>query len=351
MDRAFLTTTHGQIGCTTCHAGNPGAAAPAVAHRGLIGRPSDNPTKACGACHPDVTATFTKSLHFTARGLEHGLRALTGSVRWSMAKPAFLKSCQSCHATCGDCHVSKPPYSTNPIVLGGLQAGHRFAKRPPMELTCAGCHGGRVAAEYTGAYEGFPADVHYTKVKLACADCHTGAQLHGVGGETATTRFRVSSRPKCTDCHPGAAAGQSRSRPHNVHSGKLSCQTCHGGIGKSCVNCHAGSGSTSLPALKIGRNLRPELPFTTTLLRHVPTTRDMIDRVTGLEHTLVNFDRVPTWKTATPHNIQRVTARSSTCAACHNNPNLFLRLRDLAPDDSQANGTVVTAPPLPIPTR
>jgi hypothetical protein len=298
-----------------------------------------------------VAGTFSKSLHFTARGLEHGLRALTGSVRWSMARPAFEQSCQSCHATCGDCHVSKPPYSNNPLILGGLQNGHLFARKPPMEITCAGCHGGRVAAEYMGQYEGFPADVHFTKAKMSCTDCHTAAQLHGTGSTTATTRFAVATRPKCVDCHPAAAPGKSTIRPHNVHGGKLSCQTCHGGIGKSCVNCHAGSGATSVPVLKIGLNLRPELPFTYTLLRHVPTTRDMIDRVTGLENTLVNFDRVPTWKTATPHNIQPSTARSSSCASCHNNANLFLRLRDLDPNDSQANGKVVTAPPLPIPTR
>jgi thiosulfate/3-mercaptopyruvate sulfurtransferase len=268
-----------------------------------------------------------------------------------MAKPAFDRSCQSCHATCGDCHVSKPPYSNNPLILGGLQSGHLFAKKPPMEITCAGCHGGRVAAEYMGQYEGFPADVHFAKAKMGCIDCHTAAQLHGAGSATATTRFAVATRPKCVDCHPAAAPGKSAVRPHNVHGAKLSCQTCHGGIGKSCVNCHAGSGATSVPALKIGRNLRPELPFTYTLLRHVPTTRDMIDRVTKLENTLVNFDRVPTWKTATPHNIQRITARSSSCASCHNNANLFLRLRDLDPNDSQANGHVVTAPPLPIPIR
>ncbi len=351
VDPAFLATTHGQIGCTTCHAGDAGAVQPAAAHAGLIARPSDDPGRACGSCHPEVVQTFTQSLHFTARGLEHGLRALTGPVRWPMARKTFQASCQSCHATCGDCHVSKPPYSTNPLVPGGLQNGHRFARRPPMEITCAGCHGGRVAAEYTGAYEGFPADVHFTKAKMACTDCHTGAQLHGTGGETASTRFAVASRPRCTDCHPEAAAGKSAIRSHTVHGATLSCQTCHGGISKSCVNCHVGSGATSLPQLKIGRNLRPELPFAYTLLRHVPTTRDMIDRPTGLVQALVNFDRVPTWKTATPHNIQRVTARSRSCGACHNNPNLFLRLRDLDPDDSQANGTVVTAPPLPIPTR
>lgn len=239
----------------------------------------------------------------------------------------------------------------NPLTLGGLQNGHLFAKTPPMSLTCNGCHGGRVAAEYTGQYEGLPADVHFAKGRMACTDCHTGAQMHGQGATTAPNRFAVKTRPSCLDCHPDAAPGNGPLQAHNVHGGRLACQICHGGISKSCVNCHAGQGATSFPALKIGPNLRPELPYTYTLLRHVPTTRDMLDRLTNLENTLANFDRIPTWKTATPHTIQRVTARSQSCAACHNNPNLFLQLKDLDPNDSQANGKVVTPPPLPIPSR
>jgi len=351
VDPKFLTTTHGQLGCTTCHGGNASAADPAGAHRGLIARPSDRPAQACGSCHPEIVAAFAKSLHFTTRGQEQGLRALVGSVRWSMVRPAYQKACASCHATCGDCHVSKPPFSTNPVILGGLQQGHLFAKTPPMNLTCAGCHGGRVAAEYMGQYEGFPADVHFSKAGMSCTDCHSGAQLHGQGAATAPNRFAVTGGPSCLTCHPEAAPGQSRRQAHNVHGGDLSCQVCHGGISKSCANCHAGKGATSFPALKIGLNLRPERPEKYALLRHVPTTREMIDRLTGLADTLVNFDRIPTWKTATPHSIQRVTARNRSCAACHNNPNLFLRLRDLDPNDSQANGKVVTAPPRPIPTR
>jgi hypothetical protein len=268
-----------------------------------------------------------------------------------MTKPAYQKACASCHATCGDCHVSKPPFSTNPLILGGLQQGHLFAKTPPMTLTCAGCHGGRVAPEYTGQYEGFPADVHFSKANMSCTDCHTGAQMHGRGSTTAPHRYAVQSRPSCLTCHPQAAAGASRLKVHTVHGGALACQVCHGGVSKSCATCHAGRGATSFPTLKIGRNLRAERPEKVALLRHVPTTRDMIDRLTGLENTLVHFDRVPTWKTATPHTIQRVTARARSCAACHTNPSLYLRLADLDPHDSQANGRVVMAPPLPTPAR
>ena len=336
------------MGCETCHAGQPGAADPQTAHRGLIARPSDNPQKACGACHGDIVGTFTKSLHFTTRGLENGLRALAGNVRWTAAKPVYAASCKSCHATCGECHVSNPPFRPQPpVILGGLLNGHMFSRTPPMERTCNGCHNGRVGSEYMGQYEGFPADVHFAKAKMACTNCHSGAQLHGQGEAAAANRFAVSTKPTCVGCHPTAAAGKSVRLAHNAHGDKLACAVCHGGISRSCANCHAGSGATSRPVLKIGRNLRPELPFSFALLRHVPTTRDMIDRATGLPNTLANFDRIPTWKTATPHTIQRATARAQSCAACHENPNLFLRLQDLDPHDSQANGRAVTAPPGP----
>ncbi|MDR7402215.1 MAG: hypothetical protein QN155_08315 [Armatimonadota bacterium] len=352
MDRRFLQTTHGRLGCVTCHGGDPSASDPALAHRGLISRPSDDPLKPCGGCHPDVAATFTRSLHFTARGMETGLRALTGPVRWGPVTPAFRASCRSCHAACGDCHVSRPPYRPQPpTLLGGLLAGHLFVRTPPVEATCAGCHSGRVWPEFTGQYEGFPADVHFSRAKMTCLSCHTGAQLHGQGEATADTRYAVSTRPACTSCHPSAAPGARGLRVHTVHGTRLACQVCHGGIAKSCFGCHPGRGATSRPMLKIGRNVRPELPSAYVLLRHVPTTREMLDRPTGLAGALANFDRIPTWKAATPHTIQRVTARSRTCGSCHNTPSLFLRLQDLDPQDSQANGRVVTGPPLPLPDR
>lgn len=319
-----------------------------VAHTGLVQRPSAQPEKFCASCHQEITSKFSKTLHFTARGMQNGLKALVGNVRWAPSQKPFKAACASCHATCGDCHVSRPPFKPSPpTILGGFQNGHQFVKTPPMEQTCAGCHSGRVAAEFMGTYEGFPADVHFTKAKMTCTSCHSKVQMHG-DGSTPPNRRANKAKPACTDCHPTAAPGKSSLRAHNVHGNKLQCAVCHGGIVKSCDNCHAGEGSTSRPTLKIGRNTDPNIPNMYTLLRHIPTTPDMIDRLTGLQNTLVNFDKIPTWKPATPHNIQRVTARSRTCEGCHNNPNLFLRLQDLDPKGSQANGRVVTAPPRPI---
>lgn len=351
MSPAFLTTSHGQLGCTTCHGGQPQTTDPKAAHVGLVQRPSAQPQKYCGSCHQEIASTFSKTLHFTARGMERGLRALVGSVRWPAARRPFRAACASCHATCGDCHVSKPPYQPQPpTILGGFINGHQFTKTPPMEQTCAGCHSGRVAAEFTGAYEGLPADVHFSKARMACTSCHSTAQMHG-DGTAPPNRRANAAKPSCTTCHPDAAAGKSKLVAHNIHGNKLHCAVCHGGISRSCDNCHAGAGARSRPVLKIGRNLDPNIPNAYTLMRHIPTTPDMIDRLTNLPNTLVNFDKIPTWKPATPHNIQRVTARNRTCEACHNNPNLFLRLQDLSPSDSQANGRVVTAPPRPLPPR
>jgi thiosulfate/3-mercaptopyruvate sulfurtransferase len=351
VSAAFLKTTHGQLGCTTCHAGQPQTVDVKVAHTGLVQRPSAQPEKFCGSCHQEIAGKFSKTLHFTARGMGNGLKALVGTVRWAPSQKPFKAACASCHATCGDCHVSRPPFRPSPpTILGGFQNGHQFAKTPQMEQTCAGCHSGRVAAEFTGTYEGFPADVHFTKAKMTCTSCHSTAQMHGDGSAPPNRRAN-KAKPACTDCHPDAASGKSRLQAHNIHGDKLQCAVCHGGISRSCDNCHAGEGAQSRPALKIGRNIDPNIPNAYTLMRHIPTTPDMIDRLTGLQNTLVNFDKVPTWKPNTPHNIQRVTVRSRTCEGCHNNPNLFLRLQDLNPRDSQANGRVVTAPPRPIPPR
>ncbi|MHB8767315.1 MAG: hypothetical protein ACYDA8_23660, partial [Deferrisomatales bacterium] len=56
----------------------------------------------------------------------------------------FSKACNSCHASCGDCHLRSP-------AIGGVSAGllqsHRFVRRDEGK-TCALCHGGRVYPEF-----------------------------------------------------------------------------------------------------------------------------------------------------------------------------------------------------------
>jgi len=56
---------------------------------------------------------------------------------------------------------------------------------------------------------------------------------------------------------------------------------------------------------------------------------------------LANFGNVPTWKRASPHNIQRRTWQAATCNNCHGNRSIFLSGDDLRDFEKQANRQVV----------
>jgi hypothetical protein len=59
------------------------------------------------------------------------------------------------------------------------------------------------------------------------------------------------------------------------------------------------------------------------------------------ENLLPNFDSLPTWAYATPHNIQKKTPQTETCNACHGNANLFLTADKVKPEELNANRDVI----------
>lgn len=334
----FLASTHGRLGCVFCHGGDSTADQMKPAHQGLVRKPSEQPETYCRSCHPDAVARVKTSLHYTVSGLRHGLMELARD-QWPQVEPLFQKNCQGCHASCGDCHVSRPK-----AARGGLLEGHRFFKSPPIELTCNGCHGGRVGPEFFGRNEGFPGDVHWEKAKMGCTDCHSREEIHG-DGKTYQTRYQVPQRPRCLTCHPTAAPGQSALEAHNVHGEKVACGVCHGNIIRSCTNCHDGKARSRFD-FKVGVTRRDGGPERYTLMRHVPTTRDLFGAT--LPGGLPGFDERPTWKETSPHNIQRVTPRNRTCEACHKNRRIFLRVDGTSSTEPRANSRVAV-PHLPPP--
>ena len=223
--------------------------------------------------------------------------------------------------------------------------GHLFARRPAMEQACGTCHGGRVFPEYMGRNEGFPPDVHWQKGKMDCAACHPVSQLHG-DGTAYPNRHAVASRPSCLGCHPQARAAGSPVEQHAVHGDKISCVVCHATVYRGCENCHVGAGAKSSLQFKIGKSARPDAPYLYTLLRHVPTVRTMWDP--KVKDAMPAYDAEPTWKDTVPHNIQRKTARTASCNACHGNARIFLKPGDLNPNEAAANQTVVVTT---IPSR
>jgi hypothetical protein len=133
------------------------------------------------------------------------------------------------------------------------------------------------------------------------------------------------------------------------HFEALSCQGCHATTYKHCYGCHVAMDSSTAyyktePAqmlFKIGRNplQSPDRPWRYVPVRHVPIDRESFAYYG--EDLLPNFDALPTWKYATPHNIQRITPQNESCGACHGNAAFFLTAKDVDPDEREANKNVI----------
>ncbi len=137
---------------------------------------------------------------------------------------------------------------------------------------------------------------------------------------------------------PQAAPGASAREAHNVHGDKLSCHVCHAVPYVNCYGCHLGKGARSELDFRIGLSLRKDRPAVYTLVRHAPTTREML--ASKVADALPNYDASPTWLPTFPHNIQRATPQNRTCNDCHGNAELFLRKETLDPRYPRANAAV-----------
>jgi hypothetical protein len=237
-----------------------------------------------------------------------------------------------------------------------LLDSHTFVREPSMSRNCTACHGSRVKNEYYGLNEGISSDVHF-RARMSCNDCHTGDEMHGVG-MTAAHRYDGPANPSCESCHEDQVGIGSGILQHELHGTELvSCQTCHSTTYTNCTNCHVEQTDDSIPFFSveshdldfvIGRNVlrSNERPYKYTTLRHVPIDMDSFSFY-ALE--LANFDAVPTWAYATPHNIQRNTPQTESCLSCHENDAIFLTEDKVVPIELNANIPVMVegAPALP----
>jgi hypothetical protein len=293
----------------------------------------------CGECHEETAAKYRKSLHYTTIGQRNRVvKRMSKQETKIFDEKVFKKACNSCHATCGDCHVKSPS-------IGGISAGlidkHRFVRRNEGK-TCAFCHGGRVYPEYTGEYGG-NADVHYQK-GMMCMDCHTMDELHG-DGKAYALKEEVRDRPRCTDCHePGSAKKLTGRVGHVIHARNASCQACHSaGDYRNCYDCHIGGGSESKPGFMLGVSPRNHRQITT--LRIIPTVRDSFEKV-GIKQE--RFDALPNYWDSPVHNIRKRTNRTRNCDRCHEDRKGFLTQKMLIKNGSKANLDLLFEP-LPIP--
>lgn len=368
----YPDTVHGQIACTDCHNGVQ-SDDKEEAHTGLVANPSTDPEGQCAECHPDVVAMNEFSLHSNLEGYHTVLDARTAnnSEDQMAISQMFDNHCSECHATCGECHVSQPE-----LVGGGLIDGHMFNETPSMTRNCTACHGSRVGNEYLGKHEGLRPDVHFTQGRMTCIECHTGHEMHGQtsqcqdchnGPETEEIpppdhRYDGVQTPRCETCHTTVALGSDDIVMHQQHGSDLSCQVCHSVSYTNCDGCHVAISETtgnpyfatdgSYLAFMIGKNpiQSYDRPYEYVVLRHVPVAKDSFEYYG--ENLLPNYDALPTWTYATPHNIQRNTPQTETCYACHGNTDIFLTADKVAPEELEANRTViVTEDEIPTSTQ
>ncbi len=355
---AFMATAHGQVACTYCHGGQQSPDME-VAHTDLVADPSEGGSgNSCTACHGDQSEHFEKSLHVSQSGYWDTLNIRGEPDGHEAIEEMFGNHCASCHTTCGDCHISQPG-----SVGGGFISGHVMNKTPSMTRNCTACHGSRVGNEYLGKNEEIPGDVHFRQGRMNCISCHTGAdmhnseaactQCHDTSDQTyqATNRYSGAQSPSCESCHETVGKQGDQVVQHTLHSGKLACQVCHSVSYTSCDGCHVAiSEKTGNPFFKtdatymtffIGRNpiQNYHRPYEYVVVRHIPIAETSYEYYG--ENLLPNFDALPTWAFATPHNVQRKTPQTETCNACHGNPDIFLTADKVNPEELQANEPVI----------
>jgi len=342
-DAEFVQSTHGKVGCVICHGGDSWEEDKEIAHVGLVGDPSEGN---CDTCHQDIAHVNEISLHTSLGGFKSVLEARGGNLEeGSPLATAFENHCQECHTSCGQCHVSRPDE-----MGGGLVSGHEFRETPSMQYNCVACHGSRVGAEYLGENEGISGDVHWLGESMVCAKCHS-QELHG-SEEPVATRYQNPEAANCGSegCHDDIWTNTEGNPQHEQHLSNLACQVCHSVAYKNCYSCHIAIDKEGLPCrtsepsemhFEIGRNpvRSAERPYTYVVLRHVPTCAGTCDFYGS--NLLPDFNALPTWKFATPHNIQLNTPQNESCNACHGNRDLFLTEEDVNPAEREANKNVI----------
>jgi thiosulfate/3-mercaptopyruvate sulfurtransferase len=344
VSKAFLDTEHGEIACTDCHGGNAAAKEKNTAHEGLDPYPAlNNPDATCGECHDEIVATAKNSLHTTLSTFITVLKTRSDMNKWPEIDAARKNHCTACHtSSCGGCHVSRPPFAKK-----GFINGHIFQKRSDPFNQCTACHGSRVGNEYYGMRG--QGDVHAAKYDMDCVACHKAEEMHAAAPEGLPGRYHLKEMVACIDCHQDLEHGSVRD--HNLHIGKVQCQVCHSQTYVNCYSCHVGKDDNGIAyfqndreveTMKIGLNYDKEAPGATynyMLVRHEPSDLEVFDYY--VKDAFTNFDKVPTWKRASPHNIQRKTWQAANCNNCHGNRELFLSAQDQLAYEQKANARVV----------
>jgi len=359
--KLYKESSHYAIGCVGCHNGTDNTDDKKAAHSGdFIAHPSSSSDAKCASCHEKIVGNYHTSLHngFGQKRKVTIRSGLNGPEDFDKLPQhqieGYNSNCATCHGSCGNCHVVRPP-----IAGGGLANGHSFTKTPDMINTCVACHVSRGGHAYLGVASGTKPDVHLTKLGFTCLSCHDGAELHG-DGKKVEQRYAYDQLPSCTECHNSI---QNKNIYHSTHYTDINCQVCHSQDYNNCGSCHIHGDGARVPSYmgyKIAVNPLPTLKsYKFTLVRRTLAAPDNWEKFGVAQY--ANFDAFPTYNYASPHNLLRWTSRTqvtegAACSAnCHisndgaglKNTNLYLFKSDLLDWEKTATGSITVDGKLP----
>lgn len=225
---------------------------------------------------------YTKSLHFTNRGIEYVYSKESGGLERLIGKSGSEVGCfqSKCHASnCDQCHIK---------TINGKPSFSKDAARDPK--VCAPCHG-EISSE--------DPDVHYKK-GMVCMDCHTAREIHGDG-----TEYKSYNEPgvfdiTCEKCH----SAKSQSISHTVHKDKLDCSVCHTAEIVTCLNCHVDA------RLEKKKVKQPQFKNMYFLVNHNGKVK--------LANMLSYVYQNKTMITFAPTFLHSIKKEGKKCAECHN---------------------------------
>jgi hypothetical protein len=223
---------------------------------------------------------YTKSLHYTNRGIEYLYSKEQGGVERITGLSATEVGCvkSSCHVTsCDACHMKE--------VEGKLSYSLDPAR---SQEVCLRCH--PVGKDNP--------DVHVQR-EMKCMDCHSAREIHGDGVAYTSYMQPGALDTRCEKCH-GLIK---KSLSHSVHKDKLDCAACHVRDAPTCYNCHLDT------RMKENKETSIPLKGMLFLINHggKVTTANFLSFVHG-NRTMLTF--APTF----PHMIKK---EGRTCGECH----------------------------------
>jgi len=205
IDPADIFSTHGRLGCMTCHGGTGDTKDVKLAHQGLVPNPSEyrEAAKVCLQCHSNVRTDIPeKHIHTPHERILRGMRE-----GWEVC------ACSNCHGPVA--HGEKPIASHEGLAAYCIDC-HQAKNVPPERLKCSGCHiiphdislDCEVCHRSNRTWSSIRLAVHPVELtgahaELSCFDCHQWPNFGGL-------------RYVCSDCHK---------RPHDF--GDENCERCH----------------------------------------------------------------------------------------------------------------------------